>query len=257
MWNFNIFYKDTLEKGPFNMKTWMWKIWAIAILPAFAVGAQEAFLYNNSTTFANYNLMFPNNLEVGDQIWLDNYTAYPYLAGFSFEYYSPNNAFTGAVSADVRFYLNDGTPVNGYATPDTLFYDTGPFDVQTPYSALGIDYAVLGFTNADLYTDALLNLTPGYQMPDNFTISITFSNLSGSDQVGLPSFEPPTVGTNYGDYWVNFGGVSWIPLTNSVAGAFQPVAFGMQFFGVPEPATVCLAALGAALVGGFAARRRQ
>ena len=130
----------------------------------------------------------------------------------------------------MRFYLNDGTPVNGYATPDTLFYDTGPFDVQTPYSALGIDYAVLGFTNADLYTDALLNLTPGYQMPDNFTISITFSNLSGSDQVGLPSFEPPTVGTNYGDYWVNFGGVSWIPLTNSVAGAFQPVAFGMQIF---------------------------
>lgn len=71
------------------MKTWMWKIWAIAILPAFAVGAQEAFLYNNSTTFANYNLMFPNNLEVGDQIWLDNYTAYPYLAGFSFRVLQP------------------------------------------------------------------------------------------------------------------------------------------------------------------------
>jgi len=128
------------------MKTWMWKIWAVAILPAFAVAAQDVLVYDNTTTDTGYALMFTNNQEIGDQIWLDNAT-HPYLTGFSFEYYSPNLSFSQtSIAVDVRFYLNDGSPFNGYSTPSTLFYDTGWFDVQTPLSYFpGTNVAVLSF----------------------------------------------------------------------------------------------------------------
>ena len=238
----------------------MWKVWAVAILPAFAVAAQDVLLYDNTTTYANYNLMFPNHLEVGDQIWLANYLTDPYLTGFSFEYYSPNANFTGTVTADVRFYLNDGSPFNGYSTPGTLFYDTGPFEIQTPNSYFPGNYAVLSFTNVDLYADALLNMNPNMQMPSNFTFSVTFQGLSGPDQAGLPSFEPATVGSNYQDYWENDGG-TWKLETNSIDGVLQPVGFGVQLFATnqptPEPTTLCLTAVGAALLVGYARRRRQ
>ena len=243
------------------MKTWMWKIWAVAILPTFAVAAQDVLVYDNTTTDTGYALMFTNNQEIGDQIWLDNAT-HPYLTGFSFEYYSPNLSFSQtSIAVDVRFYLNDGSPFNGYSTPSTLFYDTGWFDVQTPLSYFpGTNVAVLSFTNADLYTDALLNMNPNTQMPSNFTFTVTFQGLSGSDQVGLPSFEPPAVGTNYGDYWWQPQG-SWQLWTNSFNGGDQPIAWGAQLYGTnqptPEPTTLCLAAVGAALLAGFARRRRQ
>jgi hypothetical protein len=243
------------------MKNWIWKIWAVAILPAITVAAQPVLLYNNTTTLANYNLMFPNSLEVGDQIWLANYLANPYLTSFSFEYYSPNATFSGTVTADVRFYLNDGAPFNSYATPGTLFYDTGPFDIPTPESATSENSAVLSFSTADLYSDALMNMNPNLQMPDNFTFSVTFQGLSGPDQVGLPSFEPPTVGYNKQDYWENDGG-TWKLETNTVDNVLQPVAYGIQLYGTnqpptPEPTTLCLTAAGAALLAGFARRRRQ
>lgn len=225
------------------------------MLPAFVVAAQEVPLYDNTTTFANYNLMFPNNLEVGDQIWLANYTTDPYLTGFSFEYYSPNLTFSGTVTADVRFYLNDGTNFNGYSTPYTKFYDSGPFEIQTPESAIGYNSAMLSFDSADLYTDAQLNMNPNMQMPDNFTFVVMFSGLSGSDQVGLPSFEPPTVGSNYGDYWENDG--NWVLENNYVGNVVQLIGFPVQLIAVPEPTTLCLAMTGAALLFGFARRRRQ
>lgn len=238
------------------MKTWMWKIWAVVILPAFAVAAQDVLVYDNSTTLVgNTVLDFPNGQEVGDQIYLANYAANPYLTGFSFEYHSPNTAFfNGTITCDVRFYLNDGTPFNGYNTPGTVFYDTGPFDIGTPWSYFpGTNSCILDFTNADLYVDALTNLNPYMQVPATFTVSVMFTNLQGSDKVGLNDFEPASVGYNYGDYWYNNGG-SWelLSFTNN-----PPIAFGMQFYATPEPATLCLAAVGAALLAGFARRRRQ
>jgi hypothetical protein len=245
------------------MKAWIWKIWAVCILPAFAVAAQGAVLYDNSTTDTGYVLVFPNNLEVGDQIWLANYLTDPYLTSFSFEYYSSNTTFSGTVTADVRFRLNDGPTYNGYNSPGSVFYDTGPFEIPTPQSVFpGTNAAVLSFSLSDIYAPGgpLQPMTTGFQMPSNFTITVTFQGLSVTDQAGLPSFEPPAVGTNYQNYWENDGGY-WQLETNSIGGVLQPVGFAVQLYGtdqpIPEPSTLCLAAVGAALLAGFARRRRQ
>jgi len=63
---------------------------------------------------------------------------WPYLTNFSFEYYSPNSSFSGAVQAEVKFYQNTGTPVNGYNSPgSTPFYDSGWFSLVAPLSLPG------------------------------------------------------------------------------------------------------------------------
>ena len=235
------------------MKTWMWKIWVVAILPAFTVAAQEVLLFDNTTTDSGYVMNFPNGQETGDQIFLANYMTSPYLNSFSFEYYSPNATFAGTVTADVRFYLNDGSLFNGENTPGTIFYHTGPFEIQTPQSYFpGINSAVLSFSLANLYTDAALPLNPNMPMPSTLTVSMTFQGLEGSDQVGVNLFGPPTVGIDYGDYWFNNGG-AWELLANNDG---VPVKFAMEL-DAPEPATLYLTMAGAALLAGFARRRRQ
>ena len=240
------------------MKTWMRKIWAVAILPAFAVAAQDVDLYNNMTSpSSGYVLDLPNGQTVGQQIFLaNNYLDYPTLGNgitFSIVYYSLDASFSGDVTADVQFYLNDGPTVSGYNSPDTLFYDSGPFTLQTPQSALGSgsDAAVLSFSQADLYSDALTNLNPSMPMPSNFTVCMTITGLEGSDEVGLPLGSAPTVGYNYGDYWFNNNGNDWELLEGTV-----PIKVRIEV-DIPEPSTLCLAAVGAALLAGFATRRRQ
>lgn len=253
-------------KGQFDMKTWMWKMWAVAVLSAMTVAAQAALLYDNTTTElvnpttgATSVLIFPNNQEIGDQIFLANYMTAPYLSGFSFEYYSPNAAFSGTVTADVRFYLNNGPVFNGFSSPGTLFYDTGQFGIQTPQSAVGSDAAVLSFSSAD-FLGGTVPLNPSMQMPSTLTVSVEFQGLGGSDQVGLPNFGPPTVGYNYGDYWFNNAG-TWELLTipDNITPYDNKVKFAMQLVGVPEPTTFATAALclGTVLLAGFARRRRQ
>jgi hypothetical protein len=236
------------------MKAWNWKIWGVAILPVFTVAAQDIDLYNNMTSPASgYVMNCLNGQEVGAQIFLANYASFPYLTSyitFSTEYYSPDASFSGAVTADVRFYLNDGPLVSGYNSPDTLFYDSGPFGISTPLSAVGSDAAVLSFSQADLYSDGLVNLNPSMAMPTTFTVSVEFQELEGSDQVGLPLGTAPTVGYNYGDYWFNDDG-TWELLDGPV-----PIKPYIEV-DIPEPATLCLAAVGAALLAGFARRRRQ
>jgi hypothetical protein len=245
------------------MKIWN-SIFGIAMLSAIAVAAQGQDLYNNTNTpiptLGNqYVLNFSNGQEIGDQIYLANYLTDPYLTGFSFIYSSTNSIFSGPVMADVRFYLNNGVPTNGYSTPGTLFYDTGAFGIQAPEYYYGplTNTAILTFDQSDLYTNASMNMNPSMQMPSNFTVSVSFSGLAGSDQVGLNDFEPPTVGTNYGDYWFNTG-TGWELLTNSVPGV--AVGFGLVFTAttepVPEPATLCLAVVGAALLLVVTRRRR-
>ena len=91
-------------------------------------------------------------------------------------------------------------------------------------------------------------------LPSSFTFTVTFSGMTGADAVGLPDFEPPTYGTNYGDYWYDVSG-NWELLTNSIG----PIAFGLQFNGsptpTPEPTVFCLGALGGVLT--VMIRRRQ
>jgi len=212
------------------MSTWTIRSWVISTLLSLAVAmsARGGLVYDNTEVQLNYVLSFTNNLEIGDQIWLANNQTYPYLTNFSLEYYSTNVSFYGAVQADVRYYFNDGPLTNGYASPGTIFYDSGWFSIKPPQSYFpGTNSAVISFSGAQL-TGGVVPLDPSMALPADFTVSVTFQGLSGADYVGfdyvaLDDFDPPAVGTNYGDYWLNNGG-NW---TLKSFGTL-PVAFAMQ-----------------------------
>lgn len=208
--------------------------WIVATLLTMAVVARGGVVYDNTETQLPYVLTFNNGQEVGDQIWLGNYQTYPYLTNFSIEYYSTNSSYYGTVTADVRFYFNDGPLYSGYASPGTVFYDTGWFTVSPPDSYYaGTNSAVWNFTPADLVS-GVVPMDPSMALPADFTVSVTFNGMGGSamagyDTLGLNDFESPTVGTNYGDYWLNVGG-NWSLLEHAV-----PVAFAMQLNAASTP----------------------
>src|SRR5438445_11555785 len=114
------------------LKTYSWRMaLAVAIVAAPRLFADQ--IYNNSTNdlLTRFN---PGTLEVGDEIILASSARY--LTNFSFEFWGTNtanpSAFSGSVTATVRFYLNDGTLFNGYAAPGTLLYTSGPFSITSP-----------------------------------------------------------------------------------------------------------------------------
>jgi hypothetical protein len=243
-----------------NMKRTFLKAMAAGagIILAGSVGVRADLLYQNTTTQTGPVLTLPNNGDqVGEQIWLGTGVTPEYLTNFSFEYYSPDATWSGTVTADVRFYENDGTPFNTYATPGTLFYDSGPITFLSPLSYSESSAATAIYDLSDLqYPPGGMTLDPNFALPANFTFTVTFSGLTGSESVGLPIFEPPTWGTNYGDYWYDLSG-NWELLTN----ALGPVGFGAEFNGsptpTPEPTVLCLGALGAAALTVLARRRQR
>ncbi len=235
------------------------------IILASSAGVRGANLYNDTSTLVSpgYILNFPNNALIGEQIWLGTGATPEYLTNFYFEYYDPGSSQTwpggeSTINADVRLYNNNGTVVNGYASPGTIFYDSGIFSVQTAFAEQGTSSADLIFNLSDLQVTGPggMALNPLLALPSNFTMTVTFSGMSGSDAVGLPSFDPPTYGTNYGDYWYDVSG-NWQLLTNSVG----PIAFGAQFNGqptaTPEPTVLCLGALGGVALTVMGRRRQR
>jgi hypothetical protein len=227
------------------------------IILASSAGVSGAVLYQNTATPSGSVLNFPNNQQVGEQIWLG--TLVPqYLTNFSFEYYSPFISYTGPVQMDVRLYQNNGALFNGYASPGaTPFFDSGNFSLTDPWQVNGTNTATVIFQLSDLLAGNTINLNPTFVLPTNFTFTVTISGLQGLDQVGLPFFGlngVATVGTNAGDYWYNNSG-TWQLLTNSSGST----AFGAQFLGkpTPEPSVLCLGALGMAALTVVARRRNR
>ena len=216
-------------------------------------------IYDNSTTQIPNNLMLTNNQLVGDEILLG--ASAPYLTNFSIEYYSPNHSFSGSVLMDVSFYQTNGTPFSGYGSPGTLFYNSGWFGADNPWTDNpGTNYLVADFSLTDLLappgSGSPLGLNPTYQLPNDFIVVVSFQGLTGADQVGMAIFNPATVGNNYGDYWYDNAG-SWELLTNESS----TVAFGMQLNSTPEPtpepAVWGLTAAGSLILAGLARRRRK
>jgi len=236
------------------------------VILAGSAGVRGANLYNDTSTLVSpgYVLNFPNGDLIGEQVWLGTGATPMYLTNFSFEYYDPGTSQTwpagqSTINADVRLYANTGPLVNGYASPaSTPFYDSGIFAVPTAYAANGTSSADLIFNLSDLTVvgSGGIPINTYAALPSNFTITVTFSGMTGADAVGLPSFDPPTYGTNYGDYWYDVSG-NWELLTNSVG----PVAFGAQFNGsltpTPEPTVLCLGALGGVVLTIMGRRRQQ
>jgi hypothetical protein len=224
------------------------------IILAGTVGVRGVTLYQDTTHPTGQVLNFPNNQEIGQEIWLGTGTTPMYLTNFSFEYYSPFISYSGPVQADVRLYVNNGAPTNGYNTPGTLFYNSGLFNLTDPWQVSGTNSATLIFQLSDLQSGNALNLAPNFVLPSNFTFSVTFSGMQGADSVGLPIFNPPSIGFNAGDYWYDVSG-NWELLTNSIGS----IAFGAQFLGTPtpEPSVICLGALGAAALTVMSRRRQR
>ena len=206
-------------------------VWVLTAAPLQA--AAPSVIYANSTNdlVTRFN---PGTTEVGDQIKLAGTERM--LTAFSFEFWGTNTAmpdnssFSSTIQARVRFYENDGPLFSGYASPGTMFFDSGWFNVDKPTSrstflfAAGSDFPSWG------------EFIPA----DEMTWSVQFAGMGLTDSVGLDLYSPPTVGQNYDDYW-SYNGGGWALQTNSVA----TMSFGAYMEAVvPEPSVVTLSTIG-------------
>jgi hypothetical protein len=148
----------------------------------------------------------------------------------------------------VQFYVNNGAPFNGYATPSTTsFYNSDWFAVG-PTALLGRN--TLNFTaGAD-------NIPVGglFLPSSDMTWSVQFRNMAGTDTVGVDLYSPPIVGTevgDFGDYWEFNGG--WRLLTNTVS----RMDFAAKFDAVPEPSSLVLSLCGGLGILTLAYRLRR
>ena len=184
----------------------------------------------------------PGIAEAGDQIVLADPGA-RLLTKFSFEYYGLNSvtpgSFSGSINARVCFYLNDGPLFNGYATPGTMFYDSGLFAVGNPTTRNTFVFTA----GADFPAGGLF--VPGNEM----TWSVQFSGMGANDEVGVDIYNPVVVGQNYPDYWQNSGG-GWSLMTNSV-----PMNFAAYMEAIPEPSGVALTVMGLGILAVVRWRR--
>jgi hypothetical protein len=205
----------------------------------------QTTIYNNSTN--DLAIRFnPGLSQVGNEIVLAGTDRY--LTQFSFEYWglsSNPSSFAGQITAEVRFYLNNGPLFNTYASPNALpFYDT-TFAVPAPTSR-----STFVFSGADFGPSGSLFLPTTSSV--DMTWTVQFSGMGLGDSVGLDLYGPPTVGATFGDYWQNNGG-GWQLLTNSLVPPNS--AFGADMLAaVPEPSMLALSVLGG--LGLLVAARR-
>lgn len=248
------------------MKT-SFKIIVVFFVVAVASFARaQVAVYDGITTPSGVQFPLSNNVVVGQQVYMDPglLAANPYLSSFSLAYYSTNVGWSGAVTADIQFYLNDSfTLFNGYATPGTLIYQTGIFSLPNPQQTFSTNGVKLTFAWEDIYllinegtgVGAQSPMATNVALPSNFTVVYNIAGLAGGDMLALPVYYPPSVGTNYNDYWVK-NGSNWELVTNSAGG----VSFGLQFNNTavptPEPSTLAMGALGMVLMAHLIKRRK-
>lgn len=231
------------------------KLVCVGVLATLGLNGMATTIYDNYSSFNNFSFSLGNGQEVGNQITINNPGLWS-LTNFSFEYFTPSYNLDPSVAVDVRFYYNNGSITNGFASPGGKFWDSGWFNntIGLPgtngYPVIGggsyhsVDYSAAGGD----FSSLLVNL------PGTFTFTITFTNLGGLNIVDLPLANniSNSLAYGYGDYWLNNGGV-WTLMTNANSAANLIV----DFSGVPEPTTFGLAALGGAVLLGAAKLRRK
>jgi len=213
------------------------------------LNASATSIYDNSAAGSDLTNRFdPGLFEIGDEIILGSPERY--LTSFAFEYWALNGGTTSGsfsgIDVRVRFYLNDGSLFNGYATPGTVFYDSGWLDsfITNPTNR-----ATINFNESDFAAGWVGGPASLMPVTSNFTWSVQFRDMDVDDTVGVDLFNPPTVGQGINDYW-EYNGTSWSLLTNTL-----PMNFAARFDAVvPEPSSVVLAILGG--VGAFFFGRR-
>jgi hypothetical protein len=131
---------------------------------------------------------------------------------------------------DFRLYENNGPAWKpGHASPSakanapgTLIYDSGPFPIGgfTPSSGNRVEF----LSPADFGAAVVV--------PRRFTWTMAYSGLTANETAGLAIYSQATVGTNYGEAWINYGS-SW-QLLAPAPGNPAPV-FGAVASGTPMP----------------------
>jgi len=218
----------------------------LAFLCACLAGqrALATVIYNNSTNDLSTRFVYTGQ-ELGDEILLAGTDRY--LTNFSFEFFGTNllggGTYQGSlVEARIKFYLNDGTPFNGYSTPSSNFFDSGWFSLGAPTPRSTIMFDTTDFGSGGLFMPVL----------SNFTWSVQFQGMGVNDQVGLDIYNPPVVGGNYPDFWRNPG--TWMLETNNAV----PVNFGAVFIAtVPEPSSLGLLVIGGLGMAAAVIRSRR
>jgi hypothetical protein len=210
-----------------------------AVMTGIVLTASADTIYDNSVHDLNTRFN-PGTLEVGNEV---NFAlgSPRFLTNFSFEYWGTASgvSFAGPVTAEVRFYLNNGAMFSGYSSPGTLFYDSGPFMVPSPTTR-----------NTFVFTAGADFPANGLFLPviSNMTWTVQFSGMGVGDNVGVDLYSPPVVGSSYGDYWENdISG--WALYTNTM-----PMDFASRFQATtPEPSAIALLFCGG--IGLFAITR--
>jgi hypothetical protein len=205
--------------------------------------AHAELVYNNSSNDLT-NRFNPGTNEVGDEIVLAG--GGRILTDFTFQYWG---VFTNSgADARIRFYANDGSTNGlplGSQMPSTVLFDSGWFGI------IPTNRATYMFNDFTLGGGNLIALTG--PVPTDFTWSVQFSGLTAGESAGVDLYSPPTVGTNYADYWDNT--VSGWELRASTNGV--PINFAARINATPEPGTLWLGLLGGLVFWGLKVRNSR
>lgn len=206
---------------------------AAVVSAASMTSRADTLVFNNTSNYLGTSYYVPS--EFGDQINLSSATTDRYLTKFTFEYTSAHGN-SGDERVWLKFYANDGAG----GAPGTVLYDSRfafPTDIAMPRG------------NANL-----VDLTGvSIRVPDSFTWTVQFSNVAASETVGLIMYDPPTVGTDFDDYWEKTT-AGWV--TKRLPGSaysFGAVAYAVA---IPEPGTLQLGLLAGISALGFLFQRR-
>jgi hypothetical protein len=188
---------------------------AIALLAQGAHG--QSVIYNDTTNFQG-DFSYGTNLQVGNEIILaspfDNYL----ITSFGFQFFfTGTGSPSGSETADLRIYLNNAAPVDGYASPGALLYDSGAFSLGS-------------YTTGSVATFNQATLNGGIGVPPyGVTWTVSFAGLTAGESAGLALFSPATVGENYDDAWINTNGTTWqleVSTNGNPPDDFGAIAYG-------------------------------
>jgi hypothetical protein len=227
-----------------------WILCGIALLTIAPLRAAEIYINSTNDLKTRFN---PGLFEVGDEIQLAGTERY--MTHFDFEYWGTNTAspgnltFSGSVQARIRFYQNNGPLFNGYATPGTVFWDSGLFNVTTPTArnTFNFDLGADNIPAAGLFIPA-----------SDITWSVQFQGMGASDSLGVDLYSPPVVGSSVPgtgfeqDWWQNSGS-GWTLMSNGLQ-----MNFGARILAnatpVPEPGVLCFSFCGGIALFGLCRR---
>jgi len=231
------------------------RIAAAGALAVLAQSAQSQVLYNNTTGNQGVNFDYAGttdngfyaSAQAGNEVDLAGSAASYLITDVKFQF-DFNGIGTPIGSLDLSFYRNDATvQYNGYYTPGTLMFDSGPFSLTGFTGPAG---SVIEYLPADLGSGTGPGVIPGVGdvVPTGqFTVVVTFTGLNSDETGGWGLYSPVTVGGNYGNAWIN-NGSGWVLATSSSGPALE---MGLEINGTPVPDSSCLPISVLAVLAGF------